>query len=40
MAAGEGKQDTKDELLKKGYFIIERSGNLITTENSDFLKVA
>lgn len=40
MASFYFNQDTKDELLKKGYFIIERSGDLIKTENSDFLKVA
>jgi len=33
-------QDTREELLKQGYFIIERSGDLIKTENSDYLKVA
>jgi hypothetical protein len=30
----------KDELLKQGYFVVERHGELIKTENSDFLKVA
>ena len=30
-------QDTKDELLNQGYFIVERCGDLIKTENSDYL---
>ena len=40
MASFHFNQDTKDELLEQGYFIVERSGNLIKTENSDYLKVA
>jgi len=32
--------ETKDELLEQGYFILERCGELINTENSDTLKVA
>jgi len=40
MASFYFNQDTKDELLNQGYFIVERSGDLIKTENSDFLKVA
>jgi hypothetical protein len=40
MASFYFNQDTKDELLKQGYFILERNGQLITTENSDYLKVA
>jgi len=40
MASFHFNQDTKDELLRQGYFIVERSGNLITTENSGYLKVA
>ena len=33
-------QETKDELLMQGYFVVERSGDLVKTENSDYLKVA
>ena len=40
MASFYFNQDTKDELLKQGYFIVERHGDLISTENSDYLKVA
>jgi hypothetical protein len=40
MASIHFNKDTKDELLKQGYFIVERSGDLIHTENSDYLKVA
>jgi len=40
MASFYFNQDTKDELLKQGYFIVERSGDLIKTENSDYLRVA
>jgi len=40
MASFYFNQDTKDELLKQGYFIVERAGDLIKTENSDYLKVA
>ncbi len=40
MASFYFNQDTKDELLNQGYFIVERSGDLIKTENSDYLKVA
>ena len=40
MASFHFNKDTKDELLKQGYFIVERSGDLIRTENSDYLKVA
>jgi len=40
MASFHFNQDTKDELLKQGYFIVERSGDLIKTESSDFLRVA
>jgi len=40
MASFYFNQDTKDELLKQGYFIVERNGNLISTENSEYLKVA
>ena len=38
------KKEIKDELLKQGYFqgyfIVERCGDLINTENSEYLKVA
>ena len=30
----------KEELLKQGYFVLERSGNLIKSENQDYLNVA
>jgi len=40
MASFYFNQETKDELLNQGYFIVERSGNLIKTENSGYLKVA
>ncbi|MCU7837534.1 MAG: hypothetical protein KZQ83_20115 [gamma proteobacterium symbiont of Taylorina sp.] len=40
MASFHFNQDTKDELLNQGYFVVERSGDLIKTENSDYLKVA
>ena len=40
MASFYFNQDTKDELLKQGYFIVERCGDLVKTENSDYLKVA
>ncbi|MCK5871730.1 MAG: hypothetical protein KAG26_02795, partial [Methylococcales bacterium] len=40
MASFYFNQETKDELLKQGYFILERRGNLIKSENQDYLKVA
>ena len=40
MASFYFNQETKDELLKQGYFVVERSGDLVKTENSDYLKVA
>lgn len=40
MASFYFNQDTKEELLNEGYFIVERSGDLIKTENSDYLRVA
>lgn len=40
MASFYFNQETKDELLKQGYFIVERCGDLISTENSEYLKVA
>ncbi len=40
MASFYFNEETKDELLKQGYFVVERSGDLLKTENSDYLKVA
>ena len=40
MASFYFNQETRDELLKQGYFVVERSGDLMTMENSDYLKVA
>jgi len=40
MASFHFNQETRDELLKQGYFVVERSGDLMTTENSGYLKVA
>ncbi len=40
MASFYFNQETKEELLKQGYFVLERSGNLIKSENQDYLKVA
>jgi len=40
MASFYFNQETKDEVLKQGYFVIESSGDLVKTENSDYLKVA
>lgn len=40
MASFYFNQDTKDELLNQGYFVIERRGDLVRTENSKYLKVA
>ncbi len=40
MASFYFNKDTKDELLNQGYFVVERSGHLLKTENSDTLKVA
>jgi len=40
MASFYFNQETKDKLLKDGYFVVERRGRLIKTENSDYLKVA
>ncbi|MDM8567249.1 hypothetical protein QUF74_16565 [Candidatus Halobeggiatoa sp. HSG11] len=39
MASFYFNQETKDELLNQGYFIVERSGDLIKTKNHHFLKV-
>jgi hypothetical protein len=33
-------KETKGELLKQGYFVVERAGDLIHTENSNYLNVA
>jgi hypothetical protein len=33
-------QDTKNELLEQGFFAVERHGDLIKTQNSNYLKVA
>ncbi len=33
-------QETKDERLKQGCFILEYSGNLIKSENQGYLKIA
>lgn len=35
MASFYFNQETKDELLKQGFFVVERSGELISTENSE-----
>jgi hypothetical protein len=40
MASFYFNQDTKDELLEQGYFILERCGDLIQSSNQAFLKVA
>jgi len=40
MASFYFNEETREELLEQGYFIVERSGDLIKTENSDYLKVA
>ena len=40
MASFYFNQDTKDELLTQGYFILERCGDLIQSSNQDFLKIA
>jgi len=40
MASFHFNRDVKDELLKQGYFVVERCGDLINTESSDYLKVA
>jgi len=33
-------KETKSELLNQGFFVLERNGDLVNTENSDYLKVA
>ena len=40
MASFYFNSETKDELLKQGYFVVERRGHLIKTENRNHLKVA
>ncbi len=40
MASFYFNKETKDELLKQGFFILERSGNVITSKNQHYLKVA
>ena len=40
MASFYFNQETKNTLLEQGYFVVERKGNLIKTENSAYLKVA
>jgi len=40
MASFHFNRDVKDELLNQGYFVVERCGDLINTERSDYLKVA
>ncbi len=40
MASFNFNRDVKNELLKQGYFVVERSGDLINTVNSEYLKVA
>ncbi len=40
MASFHFNEDVKDELLEQGYFVLERCGDLVRTENSEHLKVA
>ncbi len=40
MASFHFNEDVKKLLLQEGYFVVERSGNLISTKSSDHLKVA
>ncbi len=40
MASFYFNQDTKDELLEQGYFVLERCGDLIHSSKQAFLKVA
>jgi len=40
MASFYFNHETKSELLKQGFFVLERSGDIVNTENSDYLKVA
>jgi len=40
MASFYFNDETKSELLNQGFFVLERRGDLVNTENSDYLKVA
>jgi len=40
MASFYFSQETREELLKQGYFILERCGNLMKSENQAYLKIA
>ena len=40
MASFHFNQETKNALLEQGYFVIERKGELMKTENNAYLKVA
>ena len=39
MASFHFNPEIKDKLLDRGYFVVERQGELIHTENSDYLRV-
>ncbi|GFO77304.1 hypothetical protein BPLS_P5678 [Bathymodiolus platifrons methanotrophic gill symbiont] len=39
LAAFHMNYDAKEEVLKRGYFALQRNGDLICSENSDYLKV-
>jgi hypothetical protein len=39
MASFHFNSEIKDKLLDRGYFVVERQGELIHTENSDYLRV-
>jgi len=39
MASFHFNPEIKDQLLDRGYFVVERQGELIHTENSDYLRV-
>ena len=40
LAAFHMNDDAKEEVLKRGYFALQRNGDLMCSENSDYLKVA
>ncbi len=40
MASFYFNKETKDELLKQGFFILERCGDIMTSSNQDYLNVA
>jgi hypothetical protein len=40
MASFYFNEDTRQALLNRGFFVLERSGNLIHSEKGDTLKVA